>query len=52
MMGSVSLETCLASHKYENIKILIHFCILLDFSLRMLFVSLGVGIYVLNVCTN
>jgi hypothetical protein len=33
MMGSVSPETCWASYKYGMIKILIHFCILLDFSL-------------------
>jgi hypothetical protein len=33
MMGGVSPETCWASYKYEIIKILIHCCILLDFSL-------------------
>jgi len=33
MMGGVSPETCWASYKYGIIKILIHCCILLDFSL-------------------
>ena len=33
MMGGVSPETCWASYKYGIIKILIHFCILLYFSL-------------------
>jgi hypothetical protein len=35
MMGSVSPETCWVSYKYGIIKILIHFCTLLDFSLRI-----------------
>jgi hypothetical protein len=35
MMGGVSPETCWASYKYRIIKILIHFCILLDFSPRI-----------------
>ena len=35
MMGGVSPETCWASYKYEIIKILIHCCILLDFSLQI-----------------
>jgi len=35
MMGDVSPETCCASYKYGIIKILIHCCIFLDFSLRM-----------------
>jgi len=33
MIGGVSPETCWASYKYGIIKILKHFCILLDFSL-------------------
>jgi hypothetical protein len=33
IMGGVSPETCWASYKYGIIKIFIHFCILLDFSL-------------------
>jgi len=33
MMGGVSPETCWASYKYAIIKMLIHCCILLDFSL-------------------
>ena len=37
VMGVVSPETCWASYKYGIIKILIHFCILLDFSLRITF---------------
>jgi hypothetical protein len=32
MMGGVSPETCWSSYKYGIIKILIHSCILLDFS--------------------
>ena len=36
MMGGVSPETCWALYKYGTIKILIHCCILLDFSLRIL----------------
>ena len=35
MMGGVSPETCWASYKYGIIKILIHCCILLDISLRI-----------------
>jgi len=35
MMGGVSPETCWASYKYGIIKILIHCCILLDFSLQI-----------------
>jgi len=35
MMGGVWPETCWASYKYGIIKILIHCCILLDFSLRI-----------------
>jgi len=34
IMGCVSPETCWASYKYGIINILIHSCILLDFSLR------------------
>ena len=39
MMGGVSPETCWASYKYGTIKVLIHCCILLDFSLRIVFCS-------------
>jgi len=35
MMGGVSLKTCWVSYKYGIIKILIKFCTLLDFSLRI-----------------
>jgi len=35
MMGDVSPGTCWASYKYGIIKILLHCCILLDFSLRI-----------------
>jgi len=34
MMGGVSAEICWVSYKYGIIKILIHYCILFDFSLR------------------
>jgi len=37
MMGGVSPETCWASYRCKIIKILIHYCILLDFSLWMKF---------------
>jgi len=36
MIGGVTPETCWASYKYGIIKILVHCCILLDFSLRSL----------------
>jgi hypothetical protein len=45
MMGGVSPETCWASYKYGIIQILIHCCILLDFSLRIVLASCWIFLY-------
>jgi hypothetical protein len=50
LMGGTSPETCWASYKYRIIKILIHCCILLDFSLWIIQVHVCRGVLYNKAC--